>query len=54
MTPESIATLQLVLSGLNVLAIPALVGVMRWLMRVELRLAHLEWASGKRPEKGTA
>lgn len=36
--------LQLVLSGLNVLVIPALVGVMRWLMRVELRLARLEWA----------
>jgi hypothetical protein len=44
MTAADYTGLQLVLSGLNVLVIPALVGVMRWLMRVELRLARLEWA----------
>ena len=38
--------LQLILSGLNLLVIPALLGVMRWLMRVELRIARLEWAAG--------
>lgn len=37
--------LQLALSALNVLVIPALWGVGRWLMRVELRLARLEWSS---------
>jgi len=36
--------LQLALSALNVLVLPALYGVGRYLLRVELRLARLEWA----------
>jgi hypothetical protein len=50
MTPETVSSLQLLLSGLNVLVIPALVGVGRWLMKVELRLARIEWANGSKPE----
>ena len=37
-------TLQIALMGLNVLVLPALVGVARWLIKVELRLARMEWA----------
>jgi hypothetical protein len=39
-------TLQIVLEAVNVLVLPALVGVGRWLMRVELRLSRIEWAAG--------
>jgi hypothetical protein len=43
MTSADISTLQLVLAAVNTLALPALYGIARWLMRVELRLARLEW-----------
>lgn len=43
MSGPDFPTLQLALSALNVLVIPALWGIGRWLMRVELRLARLEW-----------
>lgn len=44
MSTETVTGLQLLLSGVNVLVVPAMLGVMRWLMKVELRLARLEWA----------
>lgn len=37
-------TATLALSGLNVLVLPALYGLGRYLVRLELRLARLEWA----------
>jgi hypothetical protein len=46
MSPESLQSVQLVVDVLNVLVLPALVGVARWLMRVELRLSRIEWAAG--------
>lgn len=46
MNEHDIATLQLVLEGINVLVVPVLFGIGRWLMRVELRLSKLEWMRG--------
>lgn len=45
MSESTIQTIQLALSALNVLVIPVLFGVGRWLVRVELRLARLEWTA---------
>lgn len=43
----SAETLQLALEAVNVLVLPTLVFVARWLMKVELRLARLEWQNDK-------
>lgn len=44
---------QIGLAVVNALALPAaLVQVARWLMKVELRLARLEWQSGVEHEGG--
>lgn len=42
---------QIGLAAVNALALPAaLVSVARWLMKVELRLARLEWQAGAKTE----
>ncbi|WP_156466629.1 hypothetical protein [Methylibium sp. Root1272] len=38
------AHLNLALSAINVLVLPAMVGLGRYMVRLELRLARLEWA----------
>lgn len=48
-TPDNMQGLQLALEVLNVLVLPALLAVGRWLVRVELRLARIEWAAGDKP-----
>lgn len=44
MTAEFLPMATLALSALNVLVLPALWGLGRYLVRLELRLARLEWA----------
>jgi len=50
MSPEAMHSVELVLEVLNVLVLPALVSVGRWLMKVELRLSRIEWAAGVKPD----
>lgn len=48
-------TATLALSGLNVLVLPALYALGRYIVRLELRLARLEWTvghTGPEPLKG--
>lgn len=49
MSPETMHGLELALNVVNVLVLPALVSVGRWLMKVELRLSRIEWAAGAKP-----
>lgn len=51
-TPENMQSLQLALEIVNVLVLPALIAAGRWLMKVELRLSRIEWATGAKPEGG--